>query len=194
MPPTHRFSHHQDKKIEFHEEDGKLWFSYSETEVLQSHPHRSAYKYYQTEGIIPPKVIRQGLQAISDYATARVHKDITTQKARYQKIQHFLENPDFPLETNYGRTKLKGRIVSAVNNSLVVELTDPYHGRKIVNYGFASAMAGHHILDKGGTFSDNAVETAKRLLVTIYRTMRYNEQHSDLIQLAAQLNQSKMST
>ena len=69
---------------------------------------------------------------------------------------------------------LKGRIISAQNNSLRVRLEDPakYRGEKFIDYGFASAMKGVHIFKRGKVFSKDAIASARELLVQIYEEVK----------------------
>ena len=84
---------------------------------------------------------------------------------------------------------LKGKIVSAVDGDLRVQLEEPHTGSSGIHYGFASAMSGHRIFKDDLTFTDNAIETAKGLLIGIYKKQKHYQQHKGTIDLASKLNQ-----
>jgi hypothetical protein len=75
MTRDHRFSHRKSGRIEYHEEDGNIWFSYK---VSVAHPH--IYNLFHTQevaDIIPESVIQQGKEAVRTYAKEQVKKHFT---------------------------------------------------------------------------------------------------------------------
>ena len=85
-------------------------------------------------------------------------------------------------------TVLKGKIVSAEDSTLRVRLVEPFRGENSVIYGFGAGMARKYIFDKTGSFSNDALESAKRLLRDIYAEQNHYERHKRVIDLATELN------
>ena len=89
---------------------------------------------------------------------------------------------------SYDGVELKGKIISAVDGDLRVQLESPYIGLSGIHYGFASAMSGKYIFDKDGVFTEDAIVSAKELLVGIYKKQKHRQKHKKIIGLAEELN------
>lgn len=176
--------------IEFSEKDGKLHFSYyQEEKVPKDEDERDARYVFQSSGIIPKRIVQRGEKAIKNYAEKIVEASIAQRKAEIRKRNKFGHNPDFPISVEHKGKLLKGKIVSAHSGTLIVRLDEPYRGESKITFGFASAMAGHHIFSGPSTFSKCALETAEELLIKIYEREKYNKEHEGIIDLAKKLNE-----
>ncbi len=75
---------------------------------------------------------------------------------------------DFPISVSYQGELLIGKI-NLVNNYLVATLTSPFVGQKSIHYGWAASVCGVHVLDYEGNFTEDAIGTARSLLIKIYQ-------------------------
>lgn len=174
-------------KIKYFEEDGELRFSYEEKVSIPTKAHAAVCREYKSSGRIPKKIQEQGEQAIKKYAERKVKADVRKQKVKDKKRDQFAKNPNFPVSVEYNGEILKGKIISADDSTLRVRLEEPYQGEDYVIYGFISAMSGRHIFDKLGNFSGEAIATAQRLLIGIYKEKKHYEEHKEVIDLAKRL-------
>lgn len=180
----HKFLHHKDGQIEYHEEEGDVWYSYRETK----HYSQGSYREYKTEGKVPTNIVSKGKEAIHTYVQEQVYLAVSSQKKRAAAHDAFAKNPDFPVEVRYKGILLKGRIDSASDRYLSVQLQEPYEGESGINFGWASAMVGHFIFDGHGRFSESAIQSAKKLLIQIYEEEEHKRKYADTIDLVDQLN------
>jgi len=188
-----RFLKSDDGKICFVEQDGKLWFVYQEIVTIPTKHHASSWKTYKANGIVPDDVVAQGVGAVKKYAQQKVNAEIKKQKATDKKWEEFERNPNTPISVTYGGVLLEGRIISAEDTTIKVRLEKPakYQGESFVIYGFASAVAGHKRFKKLGEFTDNALETARGLLVEIYKQKKHELENKEVLDLAKKLNREK---
>jgi hypothetical protein len=170
----------------FSEKRGALWWRYRETVALSEHSSR----IYSAKGVVPSSVIKKGASAVRSYAEEQAQLQVSKAKEHHSKLDKFLKNPNFPIEAEYDGLTLKGKIDSASERFLHVVLEEPYHGDVGVNFGYASAVAGHFILE-GENFSNYALRTARKLLVDIYIEQKHTADHSEIIHLAEVLNKKR---
>lgn len=172
--------------IEYFEKDGELHFSYEKRVSVSD--HSNAYRVYKSQGKIPKKIQEQGDQAIKNYAEKKVRKDIKEKESKAKKWDQFAKNPNFPVSVKHQGEILKGKIVSAEDNTLRVRLEEPYQGEAYVHYNRFSAMAGDYIFDGLESFSESAIESAQELLIGIYHTKKHYNEHKKVIETAKRLN------
>jgi len=177
------WKHQKDGEVEFHEYQGELWWTFRQ----KVHTSKSSYRLYEVCRLIPTDVIAQGLEAVRGFAHQQVTEIVGKQKEAHARIDAFLADPDFPVSLEYEGVILKGRIDRASERYLHVRLEEPYVGESGVNYGWASAMGGHYIL-KGETFSEDAIGSARWILIDVYKRERHREQNREVIELAEHLN------
>ncbi|HRY62156.1 MAG TPA: hypothetical protein P5056_00015 [Candidatus Paceibacterota bacterium] len=150
--------------VEYYERNGRRWYFYEEG-------RRPGERLYSViTGPIPLRVIRSGENAIRRYSERMVELRMKSKKKKLAKEHAFALNPNFPISTMCGDVLLKGRIIGAFYNDLVVRLDSPYIGEAGMHYGMFAAMAGIYIFERGkrSVFTKHALETAKNLLVQIY--------------------------
>jgi len=135
--------------------------------------------------IIPDKIVEKGDEAVRKYAESEQKKHNASNARRKKNLKKWGTNPNFPVEVGYGGVLLKGKIVSALDGLLTVRCEEPCQGEEYTNFHcFGSAMAGHYIFESDGTFSEHAVNAAKRLLISIYK----DAQNKPLHDMATRLN------
>lgn len=177
-------------RIQYFEKDGDLWFSYEEKVRVPTKLHAAVEQVFESSGKIPKKIQKRGEEAIKKYAARRVKEGIKKQKAEAKEWEAFERNPDFPVSVEYEDRILKGRIISAEDYTLVVRLEEPYQGEASVSYGWASAMSGKYIFAGRQRFSEDAIDSAQKLLIDIYKKEQYYEEHKEIVDLAERLNKS----
>lgn len=179
------------KDLDFRAKGKKLFFEYLEY-VRADEGNQEAYQVYELTEEIPQKLVKKGNKtAIKEYAEKQIAAYKEKVDKQNKKIEKFEKNPEFPLIVKYKNTILKGKIVSAQNNTLTVKLSEPFQGKEFTQYGFASAMAGLYILDQKSDeikFSSNAIKTAKNLLIRIYEK-EYKKANNPTANLAEKLNE-----
>ena len=173
-------------KIKYFERDGVLHFSYEEKVSVPT--CNKATRRYEISAPIPRDVQKEGEQAIKDYTEQEVENYLKIEKEKSRKHDEFAENPDFPVYIMYNKVELKGRIFSATNNRLSVRLEEPYKGESFTRYGMATAMSKRFIFDGSTRFSHDAIESAKKLLIDIYKKEKRKKENVDVINLAESLN------
>lgn len=173
--------------LRYFERDGTLCYEYKKRVRYPTTVHIAVFRDYTTSGEVPDNVYQAGKEAIRNYVESVVKKEIREAEARINALDEYARNPDFRIETNYDDKKLLGKIVSADDSTLRVRLDTPYVGEDSVHYGFGSAMSGKHIFENG-TFTENAIIAAERLLVRIYEREKHREAHKAVIELAELLN------
>ncbi len=163
-------------KLRFEENSGRIEFSYTEPIDDRSH--------HQIDGKIPPSIVQLGKTAIRAYAEKKVEQ---AQKGwqRAEKIEKDIRTNYIPIRTDYDDgTSLEGRIVEATSRLIRVELDSPVVGKGSINFGFASAMAGHYVFGKGHKISEHGYEAAYRALRSAYK----DSLHKPTKDLVRQLN------
>ncbi len=76
--------------------------------------------------------------------------------------------PEIKIKTEYKGITLKGRIVNAESGYISVVLDKPCKGKSNINFGYASAMAGHYVFDKKGNISKAGMNGAEEALGWAY--------------------------
>jgi len=71
-------------------------------------------------------------------------------------------------------------IVEATGRYIGVELDAPLKGKSGINYGFASAMAGHYVFNEDYTLSKDGLEAARRALCWAYERVLHKPEE-DLV-------------
>lgn len=169
----------KDGRIHFWEARGEVHFGFFEV-------------YRQRELRLSCRVLKDirehGAAAIRAHATTQVRAWRTAQRAAIDRFDAYAAHPNFPITTTHRGVTLKGRIISAANNTLRVRLEEPYTGEQHVEYRWASAMAGHHIFTETGEFTKEAIASAKRLLTETFNEAAHRKNHRATIELTEQLN------
>jgi hypothetical protein len=175
-------------KIKYFEEGGMLRFSYEEKVSVPT--CNNATRRYEFSAPVPEKVQKEGEQAVKDYAEQEVENYLEVEKEKDKEHDKFAENPDFSISITHDRVELKGGIFSAINNTISVRLEEPYQGESSTRYGMATAMSKRFIFDsKSNGFSQDAIESAKKLLIDIYEEGKHREENAEVIKLADSLNE-----
>lgn len=117
--------------------------------------------------MVPDEI--QDRKNIDLYAEERVKNYLEERFKKIDEQMKFEQNPDFFIEMEHEKIKLSGRIIRASARGFTVRLEKPFLGERNINYGFASAMAGHHVFSDHCQFSEDAIDTAKSLLLLIYK-------------------------
>ena len=156
-----------EKKVNyFLDKDKKLHFRYQDYYDLGKNETATL----ELKEVIPDEI--RGRGNIDLYVKEKVESYL---KERFEKINEqkkFEQNPDFSVEIKYKNILLKGKIIRASIRGLNVRLEEPFQeekGERNINYGWASAMAGHYVFSSHCQFSENAIESAKDLLKMIYK-------------------------
>ena len=143
------------------------------------------YSEYESFGLIPLRVQKLGEEAIVRYAKKVVAREVAKQKTDVEDFTNFAKDPDFPLEVMCEGKLLKGKIVSAWRRDLRIRLDEPYSGEASIHYGhFSPDIFG----SEPRTFSGDAIATARRLLIQVYKKQKHAEEHKETIELAERLN------
>ena len=156
------------ERIKFSAYDDELVYSYVEIVPVGT---SGAHRMYEAVGIVPDDIIALGQGVVKAFATQQILEKIEKKKEEHSQMDAFLGDPNYALTTSVEGIVLEGRIVSAENRTLTVLLENPVKGTGHVQFGFASALAGKHILE-GGTFTLEAINVAKMLMTEIYRKKR----------------------
>ncbi|MBI4450008.1 hypothetical protein HY634_03035 [Candidatus Uhrbacteria bacterium] len=172
----------KDRRTYFWEQCGHIHFGYAEQ-------YRG--RDFKLTREVPQEVRERGEAAIRTHAEAEVAAWRQEQRSKADRFDAFAEHPNISVTTVHRGVTLKGRITSVVNNTLRVQLEEPHTGEARVEYGFASALGGYHIFAKGDVpqLSNDALRSARRLLVEISCEQQHREEHRDTIALAERLNQ-----
>ncbi len=152
----------------------ETWFGYWDKVDLPD----GTYRVVITEGQVPNEIVLKGWEAVKEYAKQKVNEAIKEQSAVPLSEVSFDLQPDYPLEVTYEDVILQGRIISAANSSVAVELLSPYHGYSTIHFGFASAMNQRYVFNRNRQFTDEALDTAKMLLAKIYRVEKAKKETS----------------
>ena len=141
--------------IKFEEELGNIVFHYSR-------PSGDGGTYILDEKI-PESIAKQGEEIILEYASQIVDKYKKKWKRCEDKEKNIRKN-HIPITTKYGKVQLEGRIVEATSKYIGVELDKPLKGKSGINFGYASAIAGHHVFTENHEISQCGYDSAKRAL------------------------------
>lgn len=175
--------------LRYLEKDGVLCFEYKKAVSIPTKVHSAVYQNYAVSGEVPSDIVEQGEKTIRRWVKKKITGEIDKQDKKHKTRDAFKKNPDFPIEAlAENGMVLKGKIVSAEDTTLRVRLVDPYEGEAFVIYGLGAGMAGKYIFDKTGSFSNDALESAKQLLREIYAKQEHYKQHKNVIDLAKKLN------
>lgn len=188
-----RVNYLMEKRIEYTQEDGKIYFKYYAT---FGNAEREGSYSFRLEGRIPEEIQKRGEKAIRNYAQERLKDYLTMEIQQHKKDEDFEKNPDFPIAIEYDGQKLEGKIVLAKARYFRVRLEQPLKGEmNSLSYGFASAMAGHHIFTRDEnnnlSLSEMTINDAKNILIKIYKAEKNKLQHGEAIKLVKELNQDQ---
>jgi hypothetical protein len=176
-----------DGNIHYAERLGKIFWAYSEGGMCRT---------FMSYGQIPDDIQAMGVDAIRSFAEKKVREELTERDARRRVFGDFCQNPNYPLEGECDGVALKGRIDYTDGGSVLrVRLESPLVGTRNIYYSTGAHFIGHHILRDDMTdgtfqFTTNAVETAHRLLVEIYREVRHQRGQKPVLDLVQKLNGS----
>jgi len=166
------------KGLEFHEESGQIGFSFEK-------PCRHSGRY-SIRKIIPTGIVKQGKKAILDYALQNVD-EAEMQWKKQESIENDIRKKHIPIQAAYtDGTSLEGRIVEATNRFIRVELDRPLKGESSINFGFASAMAGHYVFAAKHKISPAGYDGARTALCWAYEAALHKPQ-KDLVKILNQM-------
>ena len=117
-----------------------------------------------------------------------VSADIRRQKSSYSENVKREAVLDYQLEFDYRGICLQGAIVSTTDSVLRVRLAHPYQGEDFVIYNFASAWSGQFIHDDQGSLTKDAIRTAKKLLIGVFKREFRKSQNPNTKNLVDGLN------
>ncbi len=176
--------------IEFERKGGKVTFKYNEDIPV---PDSRAHYIYSLKGIVPANIVQRSKKAVLTYVKNRVKGYIAKEDKKRRKDEEFERNSNIPIQTNFGSIILKGRIVSAWDDTLSVRLEEPlaFRGESSVRYGYGAAMTGKCLFVGRRRLSNDARASAKRLLIDIYRRQHDKLKHRKAATLVEELNREK---
>lgn len=182
-----------EKKINYIEKNGQIYFAYLTT---FGNAKREGAHRFELKGRVPKNIKKQGKEIIKSYVREQIKNYLTAEVSQQKKDENFQKNPDFPISTKYDGQKLEGKIILAKVRYFRVRLETPLQGEmNSLNYGFASAMAGHHIFSRDEsnnlTLSEMTVNDAKDILIEIYEAEKNKIKYGDMIKLVDELNQEQ---
>ncbi len=160
--------------LRYFEKDGALHFEYKKAVSIPTKAHSAVYQNYAVSGEVPNNILKKGEKAVRNWVEKKITRSTAEQEKKHKARDAFAKNPDFSVETlAEDGTVLKGKIVSAEDTTLRVRLAEPRKGESFVIYGFGAGMAGKRIFNETGSFSHDALESAKRLLREIYTEQKH---------------------
>lgn len=178
-------------KIQYFEKDGALHYLCVERVRIPAGACAGARTECECSGVVPREIQERGIEAIKEYVEHQVKASVAEHQQRLEESDYIVRNLNIPIEIEYKGYQLKGKIVSAEDNTLLVRLEAPYQGESSVRYGFGAGKSGHHIFDKNGGLSESAIQSAIELLQSIFEREEHNQQHKEVIDLANQLNEGR---
>lgn len=172
-------------KIKYEVRNGNLHYEHREEDKI-------TMTVLVAEGFVPKEIVKKGKQAARVYAEANVRRQIAEGKEKTDAIIAFRRNPNVAISIRRKGVVVEGRIVFATPRRIDVELVSPpeFKGRGEINFGFASAIAGHRVFndDDPLAFSKSGLEGARTALGWTYDRQKYRRDHAKVIALAKQLN------
>ena len=173
-------------KVSYEEKEGKLHYEYRDQ-------HKETGFATVITGIVPAEVCKKGLSAVRSYAELAIEEEIKRKRPETEASIAFMKNPGVYISCFHGGVILEGRVIFATSRFIRVRLESPtsFRGEDVINFGFASAMAGHFIFDKDSdhlVLSQAAIEAAQRVLTWIYNKKKHRKDHGTVIDLAKNLN------
>lgn len=130
-------------------------------------PCRDGGHYYVIE-TIPERIVKQGENAILEYASNKIKKAENVWKKR-KSIEDDIRKNHIPIRTKYkDGTSLEGRIIEATSRYIRVKLDKPFKGHRGINFGFGSAVAGHYVFTDDHEISQHGYDAAYRALCWAY--------------------------
>jgi len=147
---------------------------------------------FVAEGFVPKEIVKKGKQEARAYAEADVERQIAEGKERFDAIIAFRRNPDVTVSIRRKGIVIEGKIVFVNPGRIDVELVSPpeFKGRGDINFGYASAIAGHRVFDDENplAFSKCGLDAARTALGWTYDRQKYRRDHAKTIALAKELN------
>jgi len=172
-------------RVTYFEHNGVLWFLSQETAALLGKKVTGKWVIYETSGEVPYDVVDRGEDAVRKYVKDSTTRHVEGEKERMERWFAFAEDPDFPVSIRHDRKVLRGKVISVLNNTLVVRLEQPYQGERSVHYGFGSTGS----IFSDSSLSEDAIRNAQKLLVRIYDEQLHYEESREVIDLAKWLKQ-----
>lgn len=184
------FYHQQYDEIEYHRVVDQLWYSYSEKSSRPADSGARLEKTYRAQGLIPQEIISQGEGVIQEFVRTQIEERIGSEKEEDLQRREYLEDLRYPMVLNHFGVILRGQIRANDPTFLQAELLEPYQGVTGLNFGWASAMSGRFIFNKGDqpTFSAIAIERGRGMLTSIYKREKEKAEHQEVNGLVEKLN------
>jgi|GEM_PF-6284449 len=161
--------------LRYLEKNGELHYEYKKRFSVPTRHHYKVYREYKSRGVVPKDVINEGNMAIMRHVKSQIDRDTQEQKKQFEIWNAFDKNPNFLVSVEHVGLLLEGRIISSEDSTLIVRMEEPeqYQGEDSVIYGIDAALSKRYMFDKDRTFSDDAIETAKNLLIKIYQKQKH---------------------
>ena len=137
--------------LKFDEDSGNIVFHYSR--------HSKNRGTCCLDETVPSSIAKKGEKEIFSYAYGKI-KELERKIKRIDRIEENIRKNHIPIKTKYKNILLEGRIVEATSHYIGVELDKPLKGVSCMNYGFASALAGHHVFTKDHKISEGGFNSA----------------------------------
>jgi len=164
------------RNLKFDEDSGNIVFHYS-----RSSKNKGTCCLDET---VPSSIAKKGEKEIFSYAYGKI-KELERKIKRIDRIEENIRKNHIPIKTKYQNILLEGRIVEATSCYIGVELDKPLKGASCMNYGFASALAGHHVFTKDHKISEGGFDSACTALCWAYEDALHKPQK----ELAKNLNE-----
>ena len=155
--------------LKFSQQEGKLSFVYQED---------GGYPRSFCDSV-PEDVVTKGKETVKEYVSGIIIGK-KEEWRRYEAAQEAIRQNPIPVQTTYkDGTTLEGHIVEATGSFIKIKLVNSSEA----HFGYASAMAGHHVFD-GYKLSEYGFTGAEEALCRAYEKVL----NKPIIDLADELN------
>ena len=162
------------KCFSFVEHLGKIEFHYAE--II-----RNNEGYYHIHETVPARIVKQGDEAVREYALAQVKK-AKERWRRKESIEDDIRKNNISIKTKYKPgILLEGRIIEVTSKWIMVELDKPLRGSSHINFGYGAAIVGQHVFTKDHIISKHGYDGARQALCWAYEDA-LNKPKKDLVE------------
>lgn len=174
--------------ITYTNKDKQINFEYHETVPQYTIYHSASYWDIHVKGTVPHEVVQRGKDAIQEYARGFVTRSVDRKWKKYRKSEERDRTINVPVSVEYEGQLLEGRIVSTEDSALTVKMDSPYSGQAFVVFGWGSAMSGRYIHNEDGSLTQEAFQSANKLLIKIYKKEKTYQDNKEVVDLVEELN------
>lgn len=143
-------------------------------------------------GEVPAKEGELGIEGMRAYAEGKFEEAMRVFRASIDEDEAFRANPDVVIEVVHEGVVVRGRIVHADGRYFTLRVEEPFQAEERGGgYNRASAMAGLSMFsskDGKTCLSKDAIKSAERQLLELYKKRLYVQQHAASISLVKRLN------